>query len=875
MAGLDKKYVRINDFQGIFRDKVSGAPLVGGYIEFFEDEARDTTRNVYMLSGSAPSYEYTDLGNKVYLNSIGTFCSSEGATDDISVFYKAYDDDDGNIIRYYARVYDVDGVFQFDREALPNIFGETDEQDELINYIPNGQFSYHNYMPNNALGAVAPGGWWTTRDVTAATDTISFTRIGSYISNPTGNPRYALRWTCSVVGTGGSYKKLEVRFSNVNTFSSTTQKYTFAFSGKSYGTDVVINPKVVKYYGSGGSATENINLGAMTLSSTYKKQQIFFTFGTNEGKTIGANNDDYVALAFFLPITTTFDIEFTDCILTLGEHDIDIYPDLPTYDSASKALCNSIASDGTDKLRPTSNNYYLHLPMYNTPEGFQPSLCDIGKVFHCTYKTPKVGELFTDGTSYDPATFSSDSIPYQRLADVLWELTTPGHYAFGGGYQYGNFYQMAGATNALIYCCNTAGAATPITDGTNGTAFTIADIHAGLATYDFSVNFSDAIYLKCKTFGGALTAAGVGTSGFTVNTIRVGSTLSTASYVTPITGLDDLTASGSVVLTTITGSYRVQIDGTGTPDTFKWSKNGGVTWEASTVNITGSPQLLENGLYVTFGATTGHTVTDYWDISVYQDTQAVKIIPITAASLSGGEYFLISNTTTNFYVWFKIAGAGSDPAVGGATGIEVDLLGTETIADMNLILTKVLNGFYVCSIQTVAAASMPQSSYFDFYTQAGLYFYIWANKASGGVDPANGGATKAIELTLVGTETAAQVAFAVLSAGNAANYGVPDLRNRFIRAWNNIGSGGLDPDVLIRMDRGDGVYGDSIGTVQDDDYKSHAHGGPAEPRGGADGKEGDWFAKHWQDPPPGSLTSYSGGSETRPTNMQLLFVIKY
>ena len=80
-------------------------------------------------------------------------------------------------------------------------------------------------------------------------------------------------------------------------------------------------------------------------------------------------------------------------------------------------------------------------------------------------------------------------------------------------------------------------------------------------------------------------------------------------------GLDDCTA-GGVYTGLGAKTYRVQIDGTGTPDTFKWSNDGGVTWEATTVAITGSAQTLENGITVTFGATTGHTDTNYWDIAV-------------------------------------------------------------------------------------------------------------------------------------------------------------------------------------------------------------------------------------------------------------------
>lgn len=59
-------------------------------------------------------------------------------------------------------------------------------------------------------------------------------------------------------------------------------------------------------------------------------------------------------------------------------------------------------------------------------------------------------------------------------------------------------------------------------------------------------------------------------------------------------------------------NYKVEIDGTGSPNTFKWSDDGGSTWDASTVSITGADQLLNNGVYIRFAATTGHTSGNNW-----------------------------------------------------------------------------------------------------------------------------------------------------------------------------------------------------------------------------------------------------------------------
>ena len=80
-------------------------------------------------------------------------------------------------------------------------------------------------------------------------------------------------------------------------------------------------------------------------------------------------------------------------------------------------------------------------------------------------------------------------------------------------------------------------------------------------------------------------------------------------------GLDDL-SSGGTYTDAVPEKYTVQIDSIGTPDTFKWSKDGGKTFEAELVSVTGGAQALDAGVTVEFAATTGHTSGDKWEISV-------------------------------------------------------------------------------------------------------------------------------------------------------------------------------------------------------------------------------------------------------------------
>lgn len=93
-------------------------------------------------------------------------------------------------------------------------------------------------------------------------------------------------------------------------------------------------------------------------------------------------------------------------------------------------------------------------------------------------------------------------------------------------------------------------------------------------------------------------------------------------------------------------TYEVVIDGA-SPDTFKWSKDGGTTFEATTVAITGSAQDLDNGVTVTFAATTGHTSADLWN-SACVSTKASKVLRVERAETRELLRFIESNELWKF-----------------------------------------------------------------------------------------------------------------------------------------------------------------------------------------------------------------------------------
>ena len=78
--------------------------------------------------------------------------------------------------------------------------------------------------------------------------------------------------------------------------------------------------------------------------------------------------------------------------------------------------------------------------------------------------------------------------------------------------------------------------------------------------------------------------------------------------------------------------YRITITQTGTPDKFSWTKGQFVGNGGTNVNITGAAQALDDGVTVTFAATTGHTINNSWDVLVHADTNVVD----AASNFIGG-----------------------------------------------------------------------------------------------------------------------------------------------------------------------------------------------------------------------------------------------
>lgn len=169
--------------QEYFVNKDTGFPLASGVVEFFSDAAYTVPKNVYQQNQtgtlSNPTYEYTLLGSKLVLSSVGTFVDQNGV--DIIPFLYPYtgvppqdptQSPQGDPQLYFIRVWNKDpsiyndAVLQFTRQGWPPNFTSSsnlvDTFESTQNVYTNPQFNVVSFTPDPANNkftiSVTPGG---------------------------------------------------------------------------------------------------------------------------------------------------------------------------------------------------------------------------------------------------------------------------------------------------------------------------------------------------------------------------------------------------------------------------------------------------------------------------------------------------------------------------------------------------------------------------------------------------------------------------------------------------------------------------------------------------------------------------------------------
>lgn len=188
-----------------------------------------------------------------------------------------------------------------------------------------------------------------------------------------------------------------------------------------------------------------------------------------------------------------------------------------------------------------------------------------------------------------------------------------------------------------------------------------------------------------------------------------------------------------------------------------------------------------------------------------------------ASTIPPGSYATFGVPGTQYYLWFTINGAGSDPAPGG-TGIRINLLSTDTAQEASDAIRESISGYQVSLIRCAPASDIPGGSYWTFGAN-GISYSVWYKVNGVGSAP---GVGVPIQVTLTGAENNVQVATATVNAINDVYFAVPDFRGMFLRGIR--GSGQFDISAATRFSNISGYFGNNVGTFELDTFQSHTHG---------------------------------------------------
>ena len=691
---LDIRYIPINTFQEIFLDKDVGCFLAGGKVRFYRDVARITSKEVFILDGSPPNYTYASIGSELTLSGNGTF---EYDGNDVTVYLFPYDDS-GNIDLYYATVESSGAVPQLTREGFPNLAQEEIEEGEAKNYIENGQFLlHHNIIADedasieegeisDDITVIAPGGWTFERTPSStAKDFVLFERIGSFVEVPSKSPRYALRVKNEAPGVADTFKGIRKKFRDVNKFSSDTDQYTFAFQAKSNSGSNAIEVKLIKNYGTGGEPEEVTILQVINLTSTYQIYDIPFVFGSNDGKTIGDNDDDFIQLSVSLPVASAFDLTLDTAILLKGDKQVNEFPDTTDAQFLRESLAGLIPV-------PDYEGANLYLPLRLGLNGFEYDTSIIGNYILKSDENLDISQIWSNGSKYRVDAYSFDKIPYRRLYEKWSANSSYGLSIYGPG------------SNEMKYL------AKDYTDQSFATSDTNTNINNDAWQSFTSGGDVELIEVEIilgtpapptEAVGNITIYEGEGTSGIRLAN-ETGIALVTGSNIIKI---------GKHPLLTSSSKYTIRLRHSGA---VYWRTNSTGGYAGGSYNGTAQDaefktivRTTNNSIYrlssISSGTVTaaadGAIPTGFTFTPVQPDPYIVDITAVAASGMTVGSFWKYHTPDARKYIiWYEIDGSGTKPTETAAVYRKVSILSTDGATTVNLKTSIAINSYSIATL---------------------------------------------------------------------------------------------------------------------------------------------------------------------------------
>lgn len=432
--------------QDAFIDK-DGTAMAGGTVTCYHDNSRTTLKNWYYQTGTPGAYTYTALSNPLTLSSAGSICDINGV-DTIPFFYPVSELDENQRDPYYITIVNRALTNQITRENFPfqgSGGGGTSMVTNYDNLIVNSGF-WRNYAPNtlnvtpyttinlnsiivanpnnaNLLGAVvAPSqhDGFKLPDIqfikttNTATDTLTFVPFPLTINQPIPNfivPEYYVNHVCSSGGSGDTQKCYQFPISlHLNTLADVNFTCSIQAQNGSTSSSAIITLFILQDTGSGTTPPAPVEIGQITLNSSWTNYTFTGTFASTSGLVLGTGADDAWYLQVQMPLGVLCNVNFTKPSIFLTNNAIPSN-DFQTYDQVDSI----INSPRTGDIRTAINNHYYWgwVPMNNGTIGTAASNAtarnnaDTWKLFNLMWQN--FSALTTNGNPLIPIYTSAGS----------------------------------------------------------------------------------------------------------------------------------------------------------------------------------------------------------------------------------------------------------------------------------------------------------------------------------------------------------------------------------------------------------------------------------------------------------------------------------
>ena len=807
---LDPRFICTSDVDTYYVDKDTGLPLAAGIITFYSDKSRTILKSVYQLTGSAGSYNYAPLPDPCILSMSGTFQDAMG----------------NNIVPYYFPYFcTIDGD-PSTSTGMQELYYITVESSGHIQQLTrqawppsavgsgNSGNDVENYIPNGQFLAYNSG---DAANVTALT----LTGLGNIDERHIAQGGWSFNRT-----TGGTGVYTTV-FNALDEGITTTNDYPHAelvFGCSSVGTDTVRDIQI--------------------------RWPDVFKFSAEDG------GDQLQTFTFFIATQTRDTLEHDFDLRLISYYGSGGTPSTNTDISIGKVSFSSVYGyqtisvtfpDNSGMTKGTNGDDYVAISLRAPQTTFNVAMTDAGLVLGSesitTYPLKTNASMLSEGIAgWMPTPDPLGNDLYLPL------VLTPNGMTFDnskiGNIESSILSASSKANQPQLYC-----------DGSS-----------------YLYNKNSSLGIPYSRLGSIL--------------ISDSPVLNIPKFGTGANFVNSYISAGNTAVIRITantpGALTAAADGTGMGAT-GWTIGSIYTGEASVGftafnNIANTVLVVGNFLTAASASSAGtspFTVADNNPNTGYtaQYKYSFEITATIVSSGNAGSYIAFSNASTNYYLWFKVDGAGSDPVPGGKTSIGfLNLLSTYTAQDIANCLREAMNQFQISTV--VVSAAPTASKYFTFYGNPSVpaQYAVWYSVDTVGVAPTGVGTP--IKVSVLSTNTAAEVALATQVAINSYQYAIPDFRGMFLRGLDPNGT--WDLDILNRWATVSGMSGANVGTFEFQQFLSHSHNAILSIDTNSAGGSGTAVYSPGGTPVNlGVGVSNTGGTETRPVNAAVNFYINY